>query len=87
MLVLVIFCKDIFVIIFDNVPLHFALLLTQMKTLRCIRKMSKNCRKMFSLVPGDVLRDPDEVFEVFVDIDSDLSMSKYVYLALVARSL
>ena len=34
----------------------------------------------------DVLHDPDEVFEVFVDIDSDLSMSKDAYLALVARS-
>ena len=31
---------------------------------------------MFSLVPGDALCDPDRVFEVFVDIDSDLSMSK-----------
>ena len=39
---------------------------------------------MFSLVPGDVLCDPDEVFEVFVDIDSHLSMSKDAYLALVA---
>ena len=39
---------------------------------------------MFSLVSGDVLRDPDKVFEVFVDIDSDLSMSKDDYLAPVA---
>ena len=42
---------------------------------------------MSGLVPGNVLCDPDEVFEVFVDIDSDLSLSKDVYLALVARSL
>ena len=41
-------------------------------------------RKTFILVPGDVLCDPDEVFEVFVDTDSDLSMLKDVYLALVA---
>ena len=41
---------------------------------------------MFSLVPEKVLCDLDEVFEVFVDIDSSLSMSKDAYLALVARS-
>ena len=40
---------------------------------------------MFSLVPGDVLCDPDQVFEAFVDIDTDLSMSKDAYLALVTR--
>ena len=44
-------------------------------------------RKMFSLVPGDVLCDPDEVFEVFVDIDSDLSLSKDAYSALGNQSL
>ena len=42
---------------------------------------------MFSVVPGDVLCDPDKVFEVFVDIDSDLSMSKNAYWVLVTRSL
>ena len=36
------------------------------------------------MVPGDDLCDPEEVFEVFVDIDSNLSMSKDAYLALVA---
>ena len=41
---------------------------------------------MFILVPEDDLFDPDEVFEVFVGIDSDLSMLKDDYLALVARS-
>ena len=41
---------------------------------------------MFSLVPGYVLCDPDKVLEVFVDIDSDLSMSKDAYLVLVAQS-
>ena len=41
---------------------------------------------MFSQVPGDVLCDPDEVFEVLVDTDSELSMSKDAYLALFARS-
>ena len=40
---------------------------------------------MFSLAPGDVLCDPDGVFDVF-DIDSDLSMPKDAYLALVAPS-
>ena len=40
-------------------------------------------RKMFSLVPGDVLCDSDEVFEVF---QCDLSMLKDAYLALVTRS-
>ena len=41
---------------------------------------------MFSLVSGDVLCDPHEVFEVFFDIYNNLSMSKDAYLALVARS-
>ena len=35
---------------------------------------------MFNLIPRDVLCDPDEVFEVFVDIDSNLSMLKDAYL-------
>ena len=43
-------------------------------------------RKMFSLVPGDVLCDPHEVSEVIVDINTELLMSKDAYLALVARS-
>ena len=43
-------------------------------------------QKMFSLVPGDVVCGPDKVFEIFFDIDSNLSMSKDAYLALVARS-
>ena len=43
-------------------------------------------RKVFSLVPRDVLCDPDKVFEVFVDIDSNLSASKDLYLALVTQS-
>ena len=43
-------------------------------------------RKMFNLVSGDALCDPGEVCEVFIDIDSDLSMSKDAYLALVTRS-
>ena len=42
---------------------------------------------MFSLIPGDVLCDTDEVFEVFADIDRDLSMTKDAYLTLVDRSL
>ena len=41
---------------------------------------------MFILVPEGVFCDPDELFEVFVDIDSDISMSKDAYLAPVAQS-
>ena len=49
-------------------------------------KRSRNIsREMFILVPWDILCDSDEVFEVFVDIDSNLSMSKDAYLALVTR--
>ena len=46
MLILVIFCQDIFVNIFNNVPFHFALLFTQMKTLHCfhIRILSEKER-------------------------------------------
>ena len=43
--------------------------------------------KKFSIVTGDVLCDPEEVFEVFVDIDHDnLSMAKDAYLELVSRA-
>ena len=35
-------------------------------------------QKMFSLVARYVICDPDKVLKVFVDIDSDLSMSKDV---------
>ena len=58
MLILVIFCQDIFVN-FINV--------LERSVLERSRTISQ---KMFSLVPGDVLCDRDEVFEVFVDIDS-----------------
>ena len=48
---------------------------------------SKNIsRKMLSLVLGDVLCDPDEVFQIVVNIDGNLSMLKDTYLALVAQS-
>ena len=48
---------------------------------------SKNIsRKMFSLVLGDVLCDPDEVLQIVVNIDGNLSMLKDTYLALVAQS-
>ena len=43
-------------------------------------------QKMFTLVPVDVACDPDEVFHVFFDIDSNLSMSKKAYLVLVVGS-
>ena len=35
---------------------------------------------------GDVLCDPEEVFEIFVDVDNDLSVCRDAYLALVAQS-
>ena len=73
MLILIIFCQDIFVNFFNNV--------LERSVLERSRTISQ---KMFSLVPGDVLCDRDEVFEVFVD--SDVSMSKDAYLALVALS-
>ena len=42
--------------------------------------------KKFSIVTGDVLCDPEEVFEVFVDTDHDnLSTAKDAYLELVSR--
>ena len=48
--------------------------------------ISKNIsRKKFSLIPGDVLCDPDDVFDI-VDVDDELSMCKDIYLELVARS-
>lgn len=43
--------------------------------------------KRFSIVPGDVLCDPVEVFEAFVDIDHDsLCMPKDIYAELVLRA-
>ena len=42
--------------------------------------------KKFSIVTVDVLCDPEEVFEVFVDTDHDnLSTAKDAYLELVSR--
>ena len=41
---------------------------------------------MFILFTWGVFCDPDELFEVFVDIDSDISMSKDAYLTPVAQS-
>ena len=47
---------------------------------------SKNiARKKFTLVPGDVVCEPDEVF-VFVDVDYDLTICKDAYLELISRS-
>ena len=46
------------------------------------RKMSL---KKFSIVTGDVLCDPEEIFEVFIDIDHDnLSKANDAYLELVS---
>ena len=45
---------------------------------------SKNIsQKKFSLIHGDVLCDPDKVFDI-VDADNELSMCKDAYLELVA---
>ena len=41
--------------------------------------------KKFSLIPGDILCDPDKVCDI-VDVDNELSMCKDAYLELVARS-
>ena len=47
---------------------------------------SKNiARKKFTLVPGDLICKPDEVFD-FVDVEEDLSMCKDTYLELISRS-
>ena len=47
---------------------------------------SKNiARKKFTLVPGDLICKPDEVFD-FVDVEEDLSMCKDAYLELISRS-
>ena len=89
MLILVIFGQDIFVNVFNNIIVNSIVLGkhflrgSYLKPERS-RNISQN---MFSLVPGNVLCDPDEVFEVFVDINSDLSMSKDSYFSLFARSL
>ena len=72
MLILVIFCQYI---LLTFVPFHFMELVLRSSYLKPER--SKNISlKMFSLVPGDVLCDPDKVFKVFVDLDSNFSMSK-----------
>ena len=41
--------------------------------------------KKFSLIPGDVLCEQDEVFDI-VNVDIELPMCKDAYLGLVARS-
>ena len=41
--------------------------------------------KKFNLVPGDVVCEPDKVFD-FVDVEGDLSMCKDAYLELISRS-
>ena len=47
---------------------------------------SKNiAQKKFTLVPGDVVCKPDEVFAL-VDVENDLSMCKDSYLELISRS-
>ena len=84
MLILVIFCQYIFVNISNNAPFHFVETSLRGNYLERSKNISQ---KIFTLVPGNVVCDPDEVFEVFVDIDSNLFMSKDVYLALVALSL
>ena len=43
-------------------------------------------RQKFSLIPGDVLCDPEEVFDILADVDDDLILCNNAYLTLVARS-
>ena len=44
-------------------------------------------KRKFSIIQAEVICDPEEIFEVFVDIDrEDLTMTKDSYLALVSRA-
>ena len=79
MLILVFFCQDIY--------LYSSLGTLSEKKLKNLERTRNITREMFSLFTGDVLCDPDKVFELFVDIDGDLSMSKDANLALVALTL
>ena len=62
MLILVIFYRDIFVNNFNDIPFHFALLLTSMKTYLKPERSRNISKKIFSLIPGDVFYDPNQVF-------------------------
>ena len=42
--------------------------------------------KQFELINFDVLISPEEVFESFVEVNSDLTMSTNMYLALCERA-
>ena len=47
---------------------------------------SKNIqKKKFTLVPGEVIFEPDKVFD-FVDVEDDFSKCKDSYLELISRS-
>ena len=43
-------------------------------------------QKQFNILKGDVYCSPDEVFEVFLEIDDNLSMAKNIYTSLLARA-
>ena len=43
-------------------------------------------KQYFSVIQGDALCDPSEVFKVFLDIAEDLTKNKDAYLSLLARA-
>ena len=54
-------------------------------TLELVRSR-KISLKQFELINFDVLISPEEVFEWFVEVNSDLTMSTSMYLALYERA-
>ena len=54
-------------------------------TLELVRSR-KISLKQFELINFDVLISPEEVFEWFVEVNSDLTMSTSMYLALCERA-
>ena len=43
--------------------------------------------KRFSIYPGDVICEPREVFDVFVDLADDLTMTKESFDALLSNAM
>ena len=54
-------------------------------TLELVRSR-KISLKQFELINFDVLISPEEVFESFVEVNSDLTMSTSMYLVLCERA-
>ena len=53
--------------------------------MKCIRSRSISPKK-FSIIAAEVICEPEEVFQIFVEIGDDLTMNTGTYLALKARS-